>query len=305
MTRVLLLGKDGQIGWELQRVLAPHFLVFPCGRREVDLSHPSDIKSVVDEARPDLIINAAAYTAVDRAEHDTEAAYSVNTVAPEVLATAAKSRGALLVHYSSDYVFDGQKSGLYVENDVAEPLGVYGKSKRLGEMAVEASGCDFLILRTSWVFGARGRNFLLTMLRLANSMPELRVVHDQVGVPNWSRMIAQISLACLLALHERPRKLLGTYHLSAGGPVTWHGFAESIVSLGSAIGLCPNVPVVPISTADFPIPTRRPVNSALSNVRLQDAFGLEVPDWRACLRWCMEDLAAATATASQTKRTWT
>ena len=302
MNRVLLLGKDGQIGWELQRVLAPHFLVFPFGRREVDISRPTDIEAAVRSVQPDMIINAAAYTAVDRAEHDEEAAYSVNTVAPEVLATAARSRAALLVHYSSDYVFDGQKSSLYLEDDVAEPLGVYGKSKRMGEMAVEASGCDFLIFRTSWVYGARGRNFLLTMLRLANSEPELRVVHDQLGVPNWSRMIAQITLGCLLAIGEQPRKLLGTYHLSAGGQATWHGFAESIVSLGSATGLCPAVPVVPISTADFPIGTRRPANSALSSSRLQSAFGLQVPDWRTCLRWCMEDLAATTATASHIKR---
>jgi dTDP-4-dehydrorhamnose reductase len=298
VNRVLLLGRDGQIGWELQRVLAPYFLVFPFSRNDVDLSRRSDIESAVRSVQPDTIINAAAYTAVDRAEHDKATAFAVNSVAPEVLAAVARSRDALLVHYSTDYVFDGQKSGLYVEDDAANPLGVYGRSKRMGELAIESSGCDFLVFRTSWVYGARGRNFLLTLLRLANSEPELRVVNDQQGVPNWSRMIAQVTLAVLLALRDRPRELLGTYHLNASGQVTWHGFAEAIVALGSELGLCPNVPVVPIATADYPTATRRPVNSALSNARLQDTFGLSIPDWRACLRWCMEDLAAAAATTS-------
>lgn len=294
MTRVLLFGKDGQIGWELQRVLPPYFVVFPFGRQEVDISCASAVQSVMHKVQPDTIINAAAYTAVDRAERDERTAFAVNSAAPEVLATAAKSRGALLVHYSSDYVFDGLKSGLYSEDDVASPLGVYGKSKRLGEVAVEASGCDFLIFRTSWVYGARSRNFLLTMLRLANREPELRVVDDQVGVPNWSRMIAQITLGSLLAVRERSRQLLGTYHLSTSGQTSWHGFAAAIVALGSELGLCPAVPVVPIATADYPTPSKRPANSALSNARLQSTFGLRLPDWHTCLRWCMEDLAAAT-----------
>jgi dTDP-4-dehydrorhamnose reductase len=171
----------------------------------------------------------------------------------------------------------------------------------MGEMAIESSGCDFLVFRTSWVYGARGRNFLLTVLRLANSEPELRVVNDQQGVPNWSRMIAQVTLAVLIALRDRPRQLLGTYHLSASRQVTWHGFAEAIVAFGSELGLCPDVPVVPIATTDYPTPTRRPVNSALSSARLQETFGLRIPDWRACLRWCMEDLAAAAATTSLLK----
>jgi dTDP-4-dehydrorhamnose reductase len=302
LKRVLLLGRDGQIGWELQRALVPHFVVFPFSRLDLDLSRRSDIESAVRSVRPDTIINAAAYTAVDGAEQDEETAFAVNGLAPEILAAEARSRDALLVHYSTDYVFDGQKAGLYVEDDVANPLGVYAASKRAGEISIESSGCDFLIFRTSWVYGTRGRNFLLTMLRLANSKPELRVVNDQQGVPNWSRMIAQVTLAVLLKSGDRAHKQLGTYHLSSTGRVTWHGFAEAIVAIGSELGLCPNVPVVPIATADYPTPTSRPVNSSLSSARLQDTFDLRIPDWRACLRWSLEDLAATAATSSLLQR---
>jgi dTDP-4-dehydrorhamnose reductase len=293
VNRILLLGKDGQVGWELQRVLAPHFHVLAPGRGEVDLSEASEIRSIVRSARPDTIINAAAYTAVDRAEQDEASALSVNGTAVEIMATEARALGALLVHYSTDYVFDGAKAGAYVETDRVHPLGAYGRTKRAGEEAIESSGCHFLIFRTSWIYGARGTNFLLTMLRLANRDPALRVVNDQHGVPNWSRMVAQVTLAVLLERRNRAGEPLGIYHLSACGAATWHSFAEAIVALGSELGLARRIPVLPVSTTEYPTATRRPANSVLSSAKLQNTFNLMIPDWHACLRWCMEDLAAA------------
>jgi len=293
LKRVLLLGKDGQVGWELQRCLPPFFRVFPFARKDVDLSSATTIRSAVHAVKPHIIVNAAAYTAVDRAEQDEAVAVAVNARGPEVLAAEAHAAGALLVHYSTDYVFDGQKTGPYVEEDAANPLGVYARTKRMGEMAIEDSGCAFLILRTSWVYGAHGHNFLLTMLRLANTTPALRVVADQLGVPNWSRMIAQATGAILLALPGDSDPRGGLYNLTASGQVSWHGFAEAIVRRGSELGLCPRVPVVPISTSEYPTATRRPRNSVLANEKLRTAFGISIPDWQSCLHWCMDDLAAA------------
>ena len=293
MNRILLLGRDGQVGWELQRVLAPHFHVLALGRSDVDLSQATEIRSVVRSVRPDTIINAAAYTAVDQAEQDEASALSVNGTAVEILAAEARALGALFVHYSTDYVFDGEKTGAYIESDRVHPLGAYGRTKRVGEAAIESSGCSFLIFRTSWIYGARGKNFLLTMLRLANSDPALRVVNDQFGVPNWSRMVAQVTLAVLLELRNRPGEALGTYHLSACGTATWHSFAVAIVALGSELGLALRAPVLPVTTPEYHTATRRPANSILSSAKLQDTFGLKIPDWQTCLRWCMEDMAAA------------
>jgi len=281
------------VGWELQRVLAPHFLVLAPGRSEINLSHASEIRSVVRATRPDTIINAAAYTAVDRAEQDEAAALSVNGSAVEILAAEARALGALLVHYSTDYVFDGAKSGAYVETDTVHPLGAYGRTKLAGEVALESSGCRFMIFRTSWLYAARGTNFLLTILRLANSAPPLRVVNDQFGVPNWSRMVAQVTLAVLLKLRSQPVAPLGIYHLSASGAATWHSFAEAIVSMGSELGLARRVLVLPVATSEYPTATRRPANSILSSTKLENTFDLRIPDWQACLRWCMEDLAAS------------
>jgi dTDP-4-dehydrorhamnose reductase len=276
----------------LQRVLAPFFEVLALGREDVDLSRPAEIRSTVRSVQPDMIVNAAAYTAVDRAEQDEVAAFAINSGGPEILAAEARARRALLVHFSTDYVFDGQKTAPYVEDDVANPLGVYGRSKRMGEMAIESSGCEFVIFRTSWIYGVRGHNFLLTLLRLANSKPELRVVDDQQGVPNWSRLVAQVTGAVLNALRGQADKRDGVYHLSASGGVSWHGFAEAIVARGAELGLCRRVPVIPISTSEYPTATRRPTNSVLSNAKLQQGFDLSIPDWQSCLRWCMEDLAA-------------
>jgi dTDP-4-dehydrorhamnose reductase len=290
--RVLLLGKDGQLGWELLRALAPLGEVIALGRADLDLNYPQDIRGTVRAARPTVIVNAAAYTAVERAEAEEAAAFAVNAEAPGVLASEATTTGASLVHYSTDYVFDGAKSEPYVEQDAANPLGAYGRSKRGGELGIEASGCAHLILRTSWVYAARGNNFLLTMLRLANSQPELRVVDDQLGTPTWSRLIAEVTAFLLAATRGSLRECSGTYHLASSGGTSWHGFAQEIVTLGATMNLCPLVPVMPIPTSEYHSATRRPANSMLLASKLAERFGLRLPDWREGVRLCMEDLIA-------------
>jgi dTDP-4-dehydrorhamnose reductase len=233
--------------------------------------------------RPAIIVNAAAYTAVDQAESEPGPACLVNAEAPEALARAAKELGALLVHYSTDYVFDGEKTGTYREEDPANPLGVYGRTKLEGERAIQASGCEHLIFRTSWVYGARGRNFLLTMMRLARERDELRVVDDQRGAPTWSRMIAETTAQALARRGDGGPS--GLYHLSGGGETTWFGFTRAIVE---TMGLNPRL--TPITTADYPLPARRPANSLLCNDRLERDFGLRLPDWRESLRLCLEEM---------------
>lgn len=266
--RILLTGGDGQVGWELRRTLAVLGEVQALRRPEMDLGDTDAIRRVVRAANPDTIVNAAAYTAVDKAESKRDAAIAVNAVAPGVLADEAKRNGALLVHYSTDYVFDGTKPSPYVEEDAPNPINVYGESKLEGERAITTSGCRYLILRTSWVYGPRGSNFMLTMLRLARERPELRVVDDQVGAPTSSLEIARAT-ATLLA-----KGALGLYHMTAGGETTWCGFARAVLARA---GLA--TPVVAIRTEDYPTPARRPRNSRLNCGRLRADFSLALPPW--------------------------
>lgn len=273
---ILLLGRNGQVGWELERALAPLGRVMALGRAEADLSSPDALRRAVRDLRPRWIVNAAAYTAVDRAEEEPEAAFAANAAAPGVLAEEAKRAGAVLVHYSTDYVFDGRKGAPYVEDDAPNPLNVYGRSKLEGERAVQAAGCDHLVLRTTWVYGTRGKNFLLTMLRLMAERAEVRVVADQAGAPTWSRMIAGATAAVMVKCAAGIPS--GVYHLTAGGATTWHGFAQAI---RDEAGLAAKV--TPISTAEYPTPAVRPAYSVLDNGRLAAAFGVALPDWRASL----------------------
>lgn len=282
---ILLTGADGQIGWELRRTLAPLGRVAAVGRAELDLTDPGGIRDAVRALAPRLIVNAAAYTAVDRAEEEPALAHGVNAEAPGVLAEEAARTGALLVHYSTDYVFDGEKRSPYVETDAPAPLNAYGRSKLEGEEAVRASGAHHLILRTSWIYGARGSNFLRTMLRLAREREELRVVSDQTGSPTWSRMVAE---ATALALGSLPAggdplagapAVSGTYHLTAAGETSWHGFAERILATDPRREEQRCRSVVPIATAEYPTPARRPARSVLSCDRFADAFGLRLPHW--------------------------
>ena len=295
---ILLLGKDGQVGWQLQRSLAPHGQVVACGRAECDLSDPARIRSVIREIRPSLIVNATAYTAVDKAESEPDLAHRINAEAPGVLAEEAAALGAMLVHYSTDYVYDGTKAAAWVETDPTHPQSVYGASKLAGEEAIRAVGGKSLIFRTSWVFGARGGNFVKTILRLARDKDSLNVVDDQIGSPTPAALIATVT-GVVLAMLSRGQ-LLETgenrlYHLAAAHPVSWCEFARTIVALaGQAPGfdlrLKPEA-IRPISTTEYPTPARRPANSRLDCARLESDFGLQMPDWQPYLVRMLQLLA--------------
>ncbi len=278
--KILLTGRDGQVGWELARLLPAIGDVAAFTRAELDLADPASIVDRVRAVKPDVIVNAAAYTAVDRAETDKEQAMLVNAAGPGFLAAEAQQRGALLVHYSTDYVFDGTKAAPYVETDPTHPLSVYGESKLAGERAIQAIGGRHLILRTSWVYAARGRNFLLTMLKLGREKPQLRVVDDQRGAPTWARDIASTTVELLKARSEAS----GVYHLTAGGATTWCGFAREIFRIAGIA-----TPVEPISTAEYPTPARRPANSVLSNEKMKNTFKVSLPSWGESLERCLAE----------------
>lgn len=290
MIRILLTGIHGQVGWELQRTLQPLGEVIALDRSQLDLASPDQIRSVVQSLKPAIIVNPAAYTAVDKAESEPELAQAINGSAPAILAEETKHLDALLVHYSTDYVFDGEKTAPYVESDAPHPIGSYGRSKLAGEQAITASGCRHLILRTCWVYGCRGHNFMRTMLRLAAERDELRVVDDQFGAPTWSRMIAETT-ALALARHAGQQ---GIYHLAAAGECTWHGFAEAIINEANALGiLTKRPPVRRITSADFPTPTRRPASSRLDCNRLAKDFDLQMPNWQSQLASCLAEFSSS------------
>lgn len=293
--RILITGSEGQVGWELRQQLAGAGEVVAVGRAELDLADPVAISDFVRQLRPEVIINAAAYTAVDRAESEVAMAHAVNAEAPGVLALEARRLGALLVHYSTDYVFSGEASSPYRESDPVSPMSVYGRSKEEGERRVRAAGGRHLILRTAWVYGTRGKNFLLTMLRLTEERERLRVVSDQIGSPTWSWQIAETTIRLIERAGAAP--MAETVNLTAGGQTSWHGFASKIVERGAGLGLCPLIPVDAISTADYPTPARRPAYSVLAGDRLRDRFGLSLPDWQVSLDRCLGNLAAARAVA--------
>jgi dTDP-4-dehydrorhamnose reductase len=287
--RVLLLGGQGQVGSDLAELLAGRVELDAPARAQLDLADGRALEQRVRDSRPELILNAAAYTAVDKAESDEASARAVNAAAPAILAAEAKRSGALLVHYSTDYVFDGMKTSPYVEDDATGPLGAYGRTKLEGEQAIAQSGCDHLVLRTSWVYAPRGRNFMLTMLRLAETQRTLRVVADQHGAPTSSRDLAYATLQVLgldtmdsVPDLERVRAAKGLYHATAGGTTTWHAFAQQIFSEWAwrTGGRFVAPDVVPITTADYPTPARRPRNSVLSSAKLRSTFGVKLPGWR-------------------------
>jgi len=290
--RILITGGAGQVGWELCRTLAVYGDIFAPARSQLDLESADSIVSSVRDFGPELIINAAGYTAVDRAESDAELAAKVNGDAPRILAEEAARLGAGIVHYSTDYVFDGNKSEAYGEADEAAPINVYGRTKLAGERGVAGSNPAYLILRTGWLYGPRGRNFLLTVLRLSRERKELKVVDDQYGAPTPARLIATAT-ACVVARLSRHSKLDagaledigGVYHLTSAGRASWYEFAQEILR-GSTVAKA----VVPISTADYPFPARRPLNSVLDNSKIARAFGIELPDWKIGLKLCLEEL---------------
>ncbi|MEN9480899.1 MAG: dTDP-4-dehydrorhamnose reductase [Pseudomonadota bacterium] len=285
--KILLLGKDGQLGWQLQRSLAPHGRVVACGRAECDLADLDRLRTVVRQVNPTVIVNATAYTAVDRAESEADLALRINAEAPGVLAEEAARNGALLVHYSTDYVFDGNKATPYVESDTPAPQSVYGRTKLAGEQAIAAVNCRSVIFRTSWVFGARGANFVKTMLRLAREKDALNVVDDQVGSPTPAALIATVSGVSLAMLRQGQAMAPGEhrlYHLAAANPVSWHSFAQTIIELAAAMpGFDLRLKaeaIRAIPSTDYPTPARRPINSRLDCTHLENDFGLLMPDWQ-------------------------
>ncbi len=287
--KILLTGCAGQLGRELKRSLASLGELVACDRRQLDLAQPEALRAAVRTVVPTIIVNAAAYTAVDKAEAEPAAAEAINTVAPGVLAEEARRIGALLIHYSTDYVFDGAKPAPYTEGDVPAPLSAYGRSKHMGELAIAASGARHLIFRTSWVYGLHGANFMKTMLRLGRERDELSVVGDQIGAPTWTRHLADVT-ALVLARHDLPNLPGGLYHLAAAGETSWHGYAEAIFAAAQAAGLLAKSPVVRrITSADYPLPAARPANSRLDCSRFRRDFGLALPDWRTGLTDCLAD----------------
>ncbi|MDZ7957150.1 MAG: dTDP-4-dehydrorhamnose reductase [Aulosira sp. DedQUE10] len=289
MTKILLTGITGQVGWELQRTLMSLGEVIPAGREvsspslRMDLSQPDTIRHVIREVQPDLIINAAAYTAVDQAQSEPELAMAVNGTAPGVIAEEAKLIGAGIIHYSTDYVFNGTQATPYTEQDKPDPQNIYGKTKLAGEIAIQAVDVPHLILRTSWVYGLRGKNFLLTMLKLAHDREEIKVVDDQVGSPTWSRMIAE-STAQILSqgIHDINSFLSsnrGIYHLTATGHTSWYGFAKEIFELDPNSSQQKLKYLLAITSEQYPTPTKRPAYSSLDTHKVSCRFGLFLPNW--------------------------
>lgn len=287
--RILLIGRNGQIGWELERTLHTLGEVCAVDFPEIDLTRPDSIREWASRIKPQIILNAAAYTAVDQAEKEPELARSINTHAPALLAEWAADHHALLVHYSTEYVFDGAKASSYLESDVPSPVNAYGESKLGGDLAIQASGCRHLIFRTCWIYGARGKNFLRTILQLAREGRDLRIVQDQVGSPTWSRMIAQATSQVLAqGMARGDEDLSGLYNLSAEGQASWHEFAVTFLEkiLGGDYDLRK---LSPIPTSEFPTPARRPGNSLLSKDKIRNTFDIRVPDWKESLELvCME-----------------
>lgn len=284
--KILLFGRDGQLARDLAPALARLGDVTAFSRAEADLADGERLRTLVENAHPQLVINAAAYTAVDRAEDDVAAARAANAIAPGVLARAAAAIDALFVHYSTDYVFDGRGSRPYREDDATAPLGVYGGTKWEGEEAVRAAGGAHLILRTAWLYSGTGKNFLTTMLRLAAERDELRVVADQIGSPTSTQVVTEATVAALQALtgdRALARARSGTYHVTCGGAVSWHGFASRIIALAGR----DRVQVRPITTAEYPTRAHRPAYSVLDNHKFAQAFGLTLPSWDEALRRCM------------------
>ncbi|ARU32127.1 dTDP-4-dehydrorhamnose reductase [Sulfuriferula sp. AH1] len=282
---ILLTGVNGQVGWELRRTLATLGTVTAPARQQLDLTDEQALRQFIRTTRPQLIVNPAAHTAVDKAESEPEPARTLNAIAPAIMAEEAARLGAAMVHYSTDYVFDGSKSGAYTETDTPNPLGVYGATKLAGEQAIAAAGIPHLILRTSWVYGLRGGNFLLTMQRLFQEREQLNIVADQFGAPTWSRMIAEATAQILAQRPFEQQSLSGIYNLTSAGTTSWHAFAAAILE---RTALEKSVTLNPIPATRYPTPATRPANSVLSSDKLYKVFGIALPHWETALALCLD-----------------
>lgn len=285
--KILLFGKNGQVGWELQRSLAPlgELIALSSGSSDFcgDLANPSGVKQTIRKIKPDIIVNAAAYTSVDKAESEVEHAHILNAQAPSVLAQEARELNACLVHYSTDYVFNGNGGLPYVETDATDPINVYGKTKLAGENNIIASGCSYLIFRTSWVYATHGNNFIKSILRLAQQRDKLTVVDDQIGSPTGAELVADVTANILYSLRYQP-KVNGIYHLVARGYISWYQFAKFIIEHARHAEFTLKTQLdtlLPIASADFPLPAKRPLNSRLNTCKLENQFGLNLPVWQA------------------------
>jgi dTDP-4-dehydrorhamnose reductase len=297
--KILLLGCDGQVGWELQRSLQPLgevvALDFQSRDYAADFSKPESLAATVEAIKPDLIVNSAAHTAVDKAESESALAQAINADSPGVLARSAAAAGAWLVHYSTDYVFDGSGSQPRDEEAPTGPLSVYGRTKLDGEMQIRASGCQHLILRTSWVYAARGGNFAKTMLRLAGMKTELNVIDDQIGAPTGADLLADLTALMARAARAQP-DLAGTYNAVAGGATSWHGYARLVIETARARGVALTLPaaaLLPIPTSAYPTPAPRPLNSRLDTRKLRERFGVHLPDWECGVRRMLDEILPA------------
>lgn len=281
--KILVTGKNGQVGYELQRSLTPLGEVVPVDVEDCDLTDTGAIVSLVEKVKPDLIVNPAAYTAVDKAEVEPKIAYAINATAPKILAAQANLLRIPIVHYSTDYIFDGIKDGVYVEDDPANPQSIYGKTKWQGEKNVRAMCSHHVILRTSWVFGAHGGNFLKTILKLAQERDELKIIADQFGAPTSARLLADSTAEIVTQLLSGgATKKAGTYHLVGAGETTWHGFAQKVVEMANELGVRTRVQakdIQPIPTEAYPLPAPRPKNSKLNTGKIKAAFGIDIPEW--------------------------
>jgi dTDP-4-dehydrorhamnose reductase len=297
MMRILVVGKNGQVGWELQRTLSTLGECVAVGYPEIDLVNADSIRKVIADASPELIVNAAAYTAVDQAEDEFELAMKINATAQGIMAEEAKRRGAVYITYSTDYVFDGSKKGPWTEEDKPNPLNAYGRTKLAGDEAVAAVGGAYLIFRTSWVYGARGKNFLLSMLKLAKDKSELKIIGDQCGAPTWSRAIAEATTKTITWGAGRKvgdvsgsiSEVAGLYNMTNAGETSWAGFAKEIFRIYQAAGnAVPTVTEIPAS--EYPLKAKRPTNSVMSGAKLKKTFGIEMPDWKQSVAMVMDEL---------------
>ena len=287
-----MIGKEGQVGGELSSLLRPLGELIICGKEDLDLTQEDRIREKLRDVKPHVIVNAAAYTAVDKAEEEPDLSQAVNGTAPAILAEEAKKLGAALVHYSTDYVFDGEKQEPYTEEDSPNPLGVYGRTKLAGDEAIQSTGLPYLIFRTSWVYGLKGKNFLLTVQRLAKERDELKIVDDQIGSPTWCRTIAQTTANVLTQIlpQNSPgdlscfKQAFGLYNLVCGGQTSWFGFARAILEASSSSH---DTKLIPIPTSEYPTPAKRPKNSVLSTEKLRSAFGIAPPAWDVTLKYCL------------------
>lgn len=284
MSRILISGINGQLGFELRRSLAMLGECICLDRQQLDLSHPDEIATVLDQTQPDIIVNPAAYTAVDKAENETQLAHAVNAAAPAAMANWSAAHQALLLHYSTDYVFDGDKADAYLEEDASNPQSVYGQSKWQGEQAIRASGAQHIILRTSWVVGSHGGNFLKTIMRLARERDSLNVVADQIGAPTPATLIADVTAHIIKQWQAEPGKTpLGTYHLTSSGSTSWHGYTQYLLTLAARYGV--ELQLQPehlhaIPSSAYPTPAKRPGNSRLNCSKIERNFGLTMPAWQ-------------------------